>query len=606
MFTTRPEIQGTFGTVASTHWLASGSGMAMMERGGNAFDAAVAAGFVLQVVEPHQSGPAGDVPIIFHSAMTGKVEVICGQAPAPAGATIEHYRANGLNLIPANGLLASVIPGAFDAWMLLLRDHGRLRLRDVLEPAIHYASNGHPLLPAVAGRIAGMQEFFQKAWPTSAAVYLPHGDAPKGGAMFRNVTLGETWKRILRESEAPGRSREAEIDAARDCFYRGFVAEAIERFVTSNDILDRSGRRHRGVIRASDLAGWQASYDAAQTYDYGSYTVCKTGPWGQGPAFLQTLALLKGFDLKSMGPTSGEFVHTVTEAIKLAFADRDAYYGDPDFCTVPLKTLLSDGYAAERRALIGSAASGDFRPGRVAGYEDQVDATIKMLAAINALKSSEASAEPVSADLALARRAAKAGSDRKGDTTHVDAVDRDGNMVSAMPSGGWLQSSPVIPELGFMLNSRAQMFWLEPGLPASLAPGKRPRTTLTPSLALRDGKPYMAFGSPGGDQQEQWSLMLFLRHVHHGLNLQQAIDMPMWQTADVHSSFYPRNRIPFQLLAEEAFGPETLEDLKARGHNLEVAPNHTVGRLAAVSNPGDGTLRAAATASLMQAYAVGR
>jgi gamma-glutamyltranspeptidase/glutathione hydrolase len=606
MFTTRPEIRGTFGTVASTHWLASSSGMAMMEKGGNAFDAAVAAGFVLQVVEPHQSGPAGDVPIVFHSARTGQAEVICGQAPAPARATIEHYRSAGLDLIPGNGLLATVIPGAFDAWMLLLRDHGRLRLRDVLEPAIHYASKGHPLLPSVVGRIGGLKELFEKAWPTSAAVYLPNGEAPKAGDLFCNAALGETWKRILREAQAPGRSREAEIDAARESFYKGFVAEAIERFVMSNDILDRSGRRHRGVIRASDLAGWQAHYEAPLTYDYGRYTVCKTGPWGQGPVFLQTLSLLKGIDLDAMGPASGEFVHTVTEAMKLAFSDRDTYYGDPNFSDIPLETLLSDVYAGERRALIGKTATGEFRPGQIVGYEDQVKRTIAMLAAIDAGQALEAGAEPVSADMALARRAALAGSDRRGDTTHVDAVDSEGNMVSAMPSGGWLQSSPVIPELGFMLNSRAQMFWLEPGLPASLAPGKRPRTTLTPSLALRDGIPYMAFGSPGGDQQEQWSLMLFLRHVHHGLNLQEAIDMPMWQTSDIHSSFYPRKRIPFHLLAEDTFGADVLDDLRARGHELERAPAHTVGRLAAVSNPGDGTLRAGATASLMQAYAVGR
>ncbi|WP_455274972.1 gamma-glutamyltransferase family protein [Rhizobium herbae] len=606
MFTTRPEILGTFGTVASTHWLASSSGMAMLERGGNAFDACVASGFVLQVVEPHQSGPGGDVPIVFYSKRTGKVEVICGQAPAPAGATIAHYREVGLDLIPGNGLLATVIPGAFDAWMLLLRDHGRLRLREVLEPAIHYASKGHPLLPSVARRIADLKEYFSTAWPTSAAVYLPNGEAPAPGAMFCNEALGETWKRIIREAEAPGRSREAEIDAARDSFYKGFVAEAIERFVTENDILDRSGRRHRGVIRAQDLANWQAYYEPPQTYDYGRYTVCKTGPWGQGPAFLQTLSLLKGIDLGGMGPASGEFVHTVTEAMKLAFADRDAYYGDPDFSSVPLKMLLSDSYAAERRALIGQSASGEFRPGRITGFDDQVDATIAMLMKIDAMETMEESSEPVGADMALARRAAAAGSDKKGDTTHVDVVDREGNMVSAMPSGGWLQSSPVIPELGFMLNSRAQMFWLEPGLPASLAPGKRPRTTLTPSLALKDGLPYMAFGSPGGDQQEQWSLMLFLRHVHHGLNLQEAIDLPMWQTSDIHSSFYPRNRVPFHLLAEESFGSEALEELRIRGHRLEIAPAHTIGRLAAVSAPGDGTLRAGATASMMQAYAVGR
>jgi gamma-glutamyltranspeptidase/glutathione hydrolase len=602
MFTTRPEIKGTFGVVATTHWLGSGAGMAMLERGGNAFDAAVAAGFVLQVVEPHLVGPAGDAPIVFHSGATGRTEVVCGQAPAPAGATIAHYRSEGLDLIPGNGLLATVIPGAFDAWMLLLRDHGRLRLKDVLAPAIHYALNGHPILPRVANSIAELKPFFESEWPTSAALWLPGGSAPSADTLFRNEPLARTWQRILREAEADGRSREAEIDAARLSHSSGFVAEAVGRFAASNEVMDQSGQRHRGVITAADMAGWQATYEAPVTYDYGRYTLAKVGPWGQGPMFLQTLSLLKGFDLTAMGPASADFVHVVTEAMKLAFADRDAYYSDPSFVDVPLETLLSEAYADERRALIGDTASRELRPGRIPGYEDQVERTLKQIAWAASRGITGVSNEPTNAEM----RQAQQTSARRGDTTHIDVIDRDGNMVAAMPSGGWLQSSPIIPELGFALNSRAQMFWLEPGLAASLEPGKRPRTTLTPSFAYRDGKPYMVFGSPGGDQQEQWALMMFLRHAHHGLNLQEAIEQPMSHTAHLVSSFYPRDMKPGSLQAEETFGPEVLADLTKRGHDVEVAPEWTVGRLVAASNAGDGILRGAATPRLMQAYVAGR
>ena len=597
MFTTRPEILGTFGIVTSTHWLASAAGMAMLERGGNAFDACVASAFVLQVVEPHLVGPAGEVPAVFYSAKTKKVEVLCGQGTAPKTATIAHYRSEGLTLIPGNGLLATVIPGAFDAWMLLLRDHGTMRLRDVLEPAVSYAEQGHPLLPRVAATINDLKDFFATEWPSSAAVYLPGGEAPKPRQLFRNPQLAETWKRIIREGEARGPDREAQIEGAREAFYKGFVAEAIDGFVRRTEAMDQSGARRRGVLTGDDMAGWSASYDRPQAYDYHGYRVNKIRPWGQGPVFLQTLALLKGFDLARMEPAGAEFIHTVVESMKLAFADREAYYGDPDFVDVPIETLLSDAYTSERRELITDKASLDLRPGRVEGYERQVERT---LAALNELSTTDrrvAGGEPTLASMRSARR---------GDTVHIDVVDRFGNMIAAMPSGGWLQSSPVIPELGFMLNSRAQMFWLEEGLPASLEPGKRPRTTLTPTLAEKDGEPYMVFGSPGGDQQEQWQLLLFLRHVHHGLNLQEAIELPMAHTAHFPSSFYPREQKPGHLMAEESFGEKTLDDLRARGHDVEVAPEWTVGRLVAASRDRDGLLHGAATPRLMQAYAVGR
>ncbi|HTN95455.1 MAG TPA: gamma-glutamyltransferase, partial [Nordella sp.] len=327
-FTTRPEIIGTFGVVASTHWIASAVGMSMLEKGGNAFDAAVAAGFVLQVVEPHLVGPGGDLPAIIHSKKTGRIEVICAQGPAPAGATIENYRAAGLTKIPGDGLLATVIPGSFDGWMLMLRDYGRLSIRDVLAPAIHYAAQGHPVLPRVAQMIQGLADFFAKEWPTSHRTWLPGGTAPEPHTLFRNPVLARTWERVIAEAEAK-RGREAQIEAARDAFYRGFIAEAIQKHLDTAEVMDESGSRHKGVLTADDMAQWSATIEAPLTYDYHDWTVAKTGPWGQGPVFLQTLAILKPIDLAGMDPTGAEFVHTVTEAMKLAFADRDVYYGDP-------------------------------------------------------------------------------------------------------------------------------------------------------------------------------------------------------------------------------------------------------------------------------------
>ncbi|MCL6710022.1 gamma-glutamyltransferase family protein [Pseudomonas sp. R2.Fl] len=591
IFTTRPEILGTFGVVSSTHWIASAIGMSILEKGGNAFDAAVASGFALQVLEPHLNGPGGDMPAVIYSARTEKVEVICAQGPAPAGATIEHYRREGLSLIPGNGLLATVIPGAFDGWMLMLRDYGSLSVREVMEPAIHYAEHGHPILARVSASIGEFAGFFRQYWPTSFETWLPGGEAPKAGRLFRNPALAATWKRIVAEAES-AKGREAGIEAARDAFYRGFVAEAIDRYVGTTAIMDESGACHRGVLTAEDLARWQTSVEAPATYDYHGWTVAKTGPWGQGPVLLQSLALLKGFDIAAMDPVGADFVHTVVEAMKLAYADREVYYGDPAFADVPMEHLLSETYNAERRRRIGSVAQLDLQPGLVPGFETQYAATMGMIGAM----AEGAVYEPTMAHL----------SENRGDTVHIDVIDREGNMVSVTPSGGWLQSSPIIPGLGFCLNSRAQMFWLKEGLPTSLAPGKRPRTTLTPSIALFDGRPELSFGTPGGDQQDQWQLAFFLRYVHHRQDLQAAIDMPLFHTMHFPGSFYPRTREPGSLVIEENFGRPVLDELRKRGHGLTVAESWTVGRLTAARRDADGLLRAAATPRLMQAYAVGR
>ena len=286
-FTTRPELRGTFGMVASTHWLASGVGMSVLERGGNAFDAAVAAGFVLQVVEPHLNGPGGDVPVVLASG--DEVRVLCGQGPAPAGATIDAYRARGLDLVPGVGPLAAVVPGAFDAWALMLRDYGTWELADVMAPAIAYARDGYPVVPGIVAAIRGVEDQLRTDWTSSAEVYLP---APRPGELFRNRLLAESYERLARTS---GGSREARIDAARDAFYRGWVAEAVDSFFATED----------GLLSADDMAGWQATFEDPVTLDYHGHTICKTGPWGQGPVMLQQLALLAGFDLASMSP--GEY-----------------------------------------------------------------------------------------------------------------------------------------------------------------------------------------------------------------------------------------------------------------------------------------------------------
>jgi gamma-glutamyltranspeptidase/glutathione hydrolase len=609
-FTTRPEILGTFGVVTSTHWLASATGMAILEKGGNAFDAAVATGFALQVVEPHLNGPGGDVPMILYSAARDEVQVICGQGTAPRAATIAAYRELGLDLVPGSGLLAAVVPGAFDAWLLLLRDYGTLPLRDVLEPAIGFANTGYPLVPTISSTIERVRPLFEQEWPTSAAIYLPDGAVPQPGTLFRNPVLAGTYARILEEAQAAGSVREAQIEAARDAWYRGFVAEAIDRFCSTQAVMDTSGRRHHGLLRADDLAAWQATIEPPLTYDYHGYTLCKPGPWSQAPVALQQLALLKHFELSGLSATDPQFVHLVTECAKLAFADREAFYGDPDHVEVPFATLLSDDYNAGRRALVDVEASRLLRPGVIEGFGGAVSlhayTTGEDVAHAGAHGGVLGDAGAFGAGEPTVPRGAMAAElEGRGDTCHLDVIDRHGNMIAITPSGGWLQSSPVIPELGFCLGTRGQMFWLEEGKPASLAPGKRPRTTLSTSLALRDGEPYMVFGTPGGDQQDQWALHAFLRHVHFGMNLQEAIDAPAFHTEHAPSSFYPREARPGHLAVEARFPKATLDELARRGHEIELRDDWSLGRVSAAAKDGP-LLKAAANPRYMQGYAIGR
>jgi gamma-glutamyltranspeptidase/glutathione hydrolase len=560
-FTTRPELRGTFGMVASTHWLASAAGMAVLERGGNAFDAAVATGFTLQVVEPHLNGPGGDLPALVWPA-GGEPRVLCAQGPSPAAATIDRYRDElGLELVPGTGPLAACVPGSFGGWIALLREHGTMELADVLQYAIHYAENGIPVLPQIANAIRNVERLFRDEWTTSAELYLGHGD------VLRNPQLAQTYRRLL------------EADDPYEAWYEGFVADAVVAF-QEREWMDSSGERHAGLLGEEDLAEWRPRWEEPLSVDYHGLSVYKAGPWSQAPVFLQQLRLLEGFDLAAMGHASAEAVHTITECAKLAFADREAWYGDPDFFDVPLDLLLSRDYADERRALVGEESSAELRPG---GDDPRLPGPVR------AVELAPGVGEPT-----------------RGDTVHLDVVDRWGNMVAATPSGGWLWGAPVIPELGFPLGTRAQMFWLEEGLPNSLAPRKRPRTTLSPTLVARDGEPYLALGTPGGDQQDQWTLHVFLAHVHHGMNLQAAIDAPNHHTEAFPSSFYPRETRVQHVAVESRAGEETAEGLRARGHDVQVTDAWSLGRVSAVARERDGWLRAGANPRGMQGYAVGR
>ncbi|MBV9487722.1 MAG: gamma-glutamyltransferase [Solirubrobacterales bacterium] len=578
---TRPLLTGSFGMVGSTHWLATGAAMSVLERGGNAFDAAAAGGFVLQVVEPHLNGPGGEVPIIVWSEAQQAVQVVCGQGVSPAAATIDAFGSRGLAAIPGTGLLAATVPGAFDGWLTMLERWGTWRLRDVLNYAISYARNGFPAIAGICATIRAVEQMFTADWPTSAAAWLSDG-VPAVGSTLRSPGLADTYERIVGAAEASTTDRDGQLVAARDAWYRGWVADAFGSFSAT----------HGGLLSADDLASWCATVEPPATYDYRGYTVCKTQAWGQGPVFLQQLALLDGFDLEAMGHLSPDYLHTVVECSKLAFADREAWYGDstPDVGERHV-SLLAPEYSARRRDLIDAAASKELRPGAPAGARPRLPS----YPTVHEMAGAAGTGEPT----------VRSSGETRGDTCHIDVVDKVGNLVSATPSGGWLQSSPHIPELGFCLGTRAQMFWLEPGLPSSLMPGVRPRTTLSPSIALRDGAPWLAFGTPGGDQQDQWSLAFFLAVVHGGLDLQAAIEAPSYHSEHMPSSFAPRPAQPNRLVVEDRLGGEVIDGLRRRGHGVAAVGPWSLGRMSAVAREGDRRLGAANPRGA-QGYAAGR
>ncbi|WIB17120.1 gamma-glutamyltransferase [Curtobacterium sp. MCPF17_050] len=598
---------------ASTHWIATATAQSVLERGGNAFDAAVAGAFVLHVVEPHLNGPGGDLTAVFATAADPAPVVLVGQGPAPAAATPEHFRAEGLDLVPGAGALAAAVPGAVDAWLLLLRDHGTWELADVLAPAIGYARDGHPVSAGVVRTIGAVADLFRVHWPTSAERWLPGGAPPVTGDVVRNEPLAAVFDRLVDAGDEADGGRASRIDAARREWAEGFVATTIDAFVRQPH-RHSSGTDHAGVIRAGDLAAFRATTEPATTATFRGHTIAKTGPWGQGPALLQTLRMLEPLDDERLDPSTELGAHTIVEALKLAMADRDAYYGDG---TVPLDVLLADAAVAERRALIGDTASDAFRPGSVPGVEPvlpplRTSYDVTGAAGVGEPTVPGARRGPVDerAEVPVEDRGepfVAPDGDTRGDTCHIDVVDRWGNIVSATPSGGWLQSSPTIPELGFCLGTRLQMTWLEEGTASTLRPGERPRTTLTPTLVLRDGVPVAALGSPGGDQQDQWQLLFLLRCIVGGYTPQQAIDAPALHTTSFPGSFWPRTWEPAGLVVEDRLGDDVVAGLEARGHVVTRAGDWSLGRLCCVTrDPSTGVLGAAANPRGAQGYAAGR
>jgi len=573
--------------IASEHYLSAAAGARVFACGGNAIDAAIAATFVEGVVNPHMHTIGGEAPMLIYSASARRVVAVNGNMMAPARATIAHYRSLGLELIPGAGLLAAGVPAAFDALVTALRDFGTRSLADVIEPALQLADEGFPMhvglsgdpnLPdeAVAGAGASLRSNanrFLTKWPSSGRVYLPDGKVPLPGSALKNPALANFFKRVLdAEASAKNRGRAAGLDAARERFYRGDIARDIVAWSDGNG----------GMLASDDLARFSTRLESPASADYRGVTVFKCGPWSQGPVFLQQLKLLEGFDLAAMGHNSADYIHAVIEAAKLSFADREAYYGDPEFIDVPMEGLLSDRYAAIRRELIDpSRASMDQRPG------DPI--------AMRALRAASASdARPWG-----------------GGTIHVTAADRDGNMIAVTASGGWIPSSPVIDALGFPLGTRMQTFYLDERHPNALVPGRRPRTTLSPSLAMRNGGPYLAFGTPGGDQQDQWTLQFFLNVVDFGMDLQAAIEAPKFSTPHFPSTFYPHNNRPGVVRIEDRVPANVRDALASRGHIIEVRPPWSEGHVLGVQiNTRTGVLSGGAdprgqAAPTMPAQAIG-
>lgn len=558
-----------YGVVTAGHYLSTAAGFHMLKNGGNAFDAAVAMGFACSVVEPQYYGLGGEVAILIYSVRDKKVRSISGQGPAPAAATIQWFKQHSVDPIPSVGFLPATVPASPAAWLTLLEKYGSMSVKDVLCPAIDLAENGYPAHSGVVGTICGAL----KNYPTTRNELEPGDRPPEIGEPIRTPNLARTFRRLVDAAErAP--SREQGIRMAQDLFYRGAIAREIVNFANHTSVKDPTGKAHHALLAYEDLASYVTPIEEPVTVNYRGYDVYKCGPWTQGPVFLQQIELLRGFDLGNMGHNSADYIHTVVEAAKLAFADRDAYYGDPKFVNVPLDRLLSEAYADERRQMINPAhASMEI------GCGGGAPSTFKSRRGLG----------PV-----------------PNDTTHLDAIDQQGNMVAATPSGGWIDMSPIIPGLGFALGVRGQMFWLDPARPNCLQPGKRPRTTITPTMVLKDEKALMSFGTLGGDFQDQWTLQFFLNYIDFGMNLQEAIDTPTFDVAHFFSSWsgHPVSRGIVNV--EGRIDAKVVEELRRRGHMVNVQGEWVNGRVLAVAvDLEHGTLQAAASPRAETGYAIG-
>ena len=595
-FTTRPVIMGARGVVTAGHYLAASAGLRILMQGGNAIDAAAAMGICETLLEPQSCGIGGEVPTLVYSAKERKTYAISGMGWSPKAFTIDWCRDNGIDLIPGDGYLPACVPAPVDTWATAVARFGTMSFAQVLQPAIDIAQDGFPVYQRLHDTLADSVDKFTDLYPTTGEVYYAGGGAPKLGEILRNPDFAAMLKSMCAaEKEGARKSRIAGIEAARDEFYKGRVAETIARFISDNPVEDASGEAHSGLLSYDDIAEWQADVEDPVSLGYRGYDVSKCSSWTQGPVFLQHLAILKDADLRGLGHNSADYLHLWIESAKLAFADREAYYGDPKFDDVPFDTLLSGDYARRRRAQIEAAASLEQRPGEVPGR----DAAFTAVAVADDNRRALGVAARETRDLGL-------GHAHIGDTTHLDAMDAEGNMVAATPSGGWIGTSPVIRGLGFPLGTRGQMFYLNSARPNALEPRKRPRATLTPTIVTRDGDPFMAFGTPGGDSQEQWTLQFFLNHMEFGMDLQEALDAPTVHTTHFPSSFYPRASFSGRVVAESRIPADVLEELRRRGHDVQLTGPWANGKVMGVRHDkAAGVISGAASAKNNIAYAMG-
>ena len=562
--TMRPEIVGQHGIVAGGRHYSVHAGVRILEQGGNAIDAGVATVFAASVVEISHFGFGGEAPTMIYDSKTRQVYVINGQGPAPKAATPDLYKVKGK--VDANGPLGATLPAVMDAMAIALERFGTMRLEQVMAPAIELA-DGFPMY-------AFLREFLVSNRQRTEAykwghLYYTNGRIPDVGEVFRQPGLARTFRTIVAaEHDAFERAhdRSTAIHAGRDAFYKGDIARRIAE----------ANRAEGGVFTYDDLANFHGSIEKPTTTTFQGYEINKAGAWNQGPVLLETLNILEGTDLKAMGPNAAEYIHTVHEAIKLAYDDRNAYLGDPAFASVPLKGLLSKPYAAERRKQIGPKAFLEHRPGDPYPFDPDV--------------------KPPAARYYPHSQGAK-GSNTSGDTTCVDAVDKDGNLFSATPSSGWLLGGAFIAgDTGVPLSNRMQVFDLDPVSPNVLVGGKRPRTTLTPTILLKDGRPFLAISTPGGDSQDQQILNVLLNIMVFDMDIQAAIEAPRINSNHPHSSFDNHDSVPGQLEIENRVPAKVLDDLRARGHVLRVVGPYAMstGVVAVGVNPKTGTLRGGA------------
>jgi gamma-glutamyltranspeptidase/glutathione hydrolase len=536
--TVRGEVRATHGVVAAGRTFSADAGVRMMTTGGNAIDAGVAALFGAAVTEISHFGLGGESPIIIYSARDKRVVVINGQGPAPKAANPQLFAGKGS--IPGNGPLGATVPAAVDAAAIALAKYGTKSLAEVIQPAIELA-DGFPMYQFLHNYLESERKA-SSPYSWTMSTYYAGGQITPVGEMFRQANLATTLRAMAtaeKDALTRGATREQGIDAGRDAFYKGPIARAMSAAV----------RDAGGVLSEEDLASYRGRTEEPASVPYRGYTIYKTGFWNQGPSLLQTLRILEGFDLRAMGAGSADALHTIVEAIKLGYADRDRYYGDPDFVSVPGDALLSEPYAAARRRLIDpKRASLDHRPGNPARGTALLDGALRPLAASGVVK------EP-------------------GDTTAIQAVDRDGNLFSATPSSGWLLGGAFVAgRTGVPMSNRMQAFRLDPESPNVLAGGKRPRTTLTPSIVMKDGRPFLAIGTPGGDSQDQQILLVLLNVIDFGMDIQTAIEAPRVNSLHPISSFDDHRAQPGVLEVEASVAPAVIEELKARGHLVLIRP----------------------------------